>query len=214
MKHKNLFCRNFYRLSLLCSFIILLFCFSFLHQPKRFSAADSWPPESLLVHYDPRDPDTAVIDYDHHLVIYRFDMYQTTSGASRERVEGRDFFDPANIYPDTDFTVSFFKGWKEPEDLPLKYDYYPRSAENRHCWASSTIEGDRIMTITLQVELTGVDGALRQQISSIYENGWVTVPAVEANTPYAERARFSGYRVQFGNVASTWDELFLAPNSQ
>lgn len=196
------------------SCFIFLFGFSFLFQSKPYSAEESWPSESLLAKYNPEQPNNTVIDYDHHLVIYRFDLSQITGGASRERVEGRDTFDPANVYPDTDFTVHFSQDWRLTMDLSLEYDYYPRFGENRFCWASSTIGSSTEYATTLQVELTGVNGALRQQISSIYVNGWVTVPTVEADTPYAKQARFSGYHVQFGNVVGTWDELFLAPNSQ
>ena len=188
----------------------LLLCFSPSAQAQG-DAVEAWPPENLLREYDPEHPENTTIDYNHHLVIYRFDMYQTTSGASRERVEGRDSFDAAKIYPDTDFTVHFSQDWKTTRDLALQYDYYPRSGENRFCWASAAVGSSPDYMATLTVELTGLDGAVRRQTGDLIQNGLVTIPSVQGTTPYAAQARFSGYDVQFGNIAGTWDEIFLPP---
>lgn len=200
---------TFYLLVLLLPLALLL-CFSPSAQAQG-DAVEAWPPDDLLREYGPEHPENTTIDYNHHLVIYRFDMYQTTSGASRERVEGRDSFDAAKIYPDTDFTVHFSQDWKTTRDLALQYDYYPRSGENRFCWASAAVGSSPDYMATLTVELTGLDGAVRRQTGDLIQNGLVTIPSVQGTTPYAAQARFSGYDVQFGNIAGTWDEIFLPP---
>lgn len=211
MKNRNSIARGF-----CCGVFGFLFCLSLLwlgmkDETTSLSAAESWPSENLLYIYDPDSLDN-YIDEEHHLVVYRIDLYEVTGGASRERVEGRDAFGKANAYSNTDFTNHFSQDNGERQDLSLQYDYYPGAGSVRLCWASATVASTTDYTTVLQVELVGVTGAVRRQISSVYENGWVTVPSVQANTPYAAQAKFSGYHVQFGNVVGSWEEHYFTSN--